>query len=198
MKQAFLLAALCAMALPAAAQMSPASPFYAGGSVGVTNLDVGCEEFRDALPSSGIDCAQRRLGYKVYGGYKVNAWLAIEGAYLSYGSTRISSNSGDAKIAVNAAVLDAAFRGDMGQGLKAVGRVGLGQMRASGSAQNNATGASFSDRGSEMAVHLGLALEWAIDKRLSGFLAYDHAKSLESDQVTVRGSLYSLGAQYAF
>ena len=198
MKQSLLMAAVCALALPAAAQVSPASPFYAGGSVGLTNLDVGCEEVRDALQDGSLSCSQRRLGYKLYGGYKVNAWMAIEGAYLSYGSTRLSSDTGDVRISVDAAVLDAAFRGDMGQGLKAVGRVGLGQMRGQGSARNGTTGASLSDRGSEMAVHLGLALEWAIDKQLSGFLAYDHAKSLESDEVTVRGSLFSLGAQYTF
>jgi opacity protein-like surface antigen len=70
--------ALTLMARPGSAQ--DFGPFV-GGSVGTTRYDI-CDQLFAAGASS---CDDQSTGFKVFGGYAFNRYLAVEGGYVDFG-----------------------------------------------------------------------------------------------------------------
>jgi OOP family OmpA-OmpF porin len=90
MPKAFLgLAALLAAAIPAPAPAAqpPIDPrgFYLGAGVGSSSAEDWCGPYFDTVVQT---CDNSTVGYKLYGGYRFNDFLAVEAAYLDLGELR--------------------------------------------------------------------------------------------------------------
>lgn len=173
---------------------------YVGGAIGSANLDVDCNEARELLNSTTTKCSKSRNGYKFHVGYKLNSWLAIEGAYLNYGSVRVqdsvSSTFVDVRTEVESFAANLAFRGELGANFSAVGRVGFGQARVSPRGTVRSNTYTINGSSNEDAIHYGLALEYAFNPRFVGFVSADFADI--KDDETGAARLLSAGVQFAF
>ena len=56
---------------------------FVGGSVGTTRYDI-CDQLVSAGATS---CDDQNTGFKIFGGYKFNRYLAVEGGYVDFGKT---------------------------------------------------------------------------------------------------------------
>lgn len=177
-----------------------AQNMYVGGAFGSGNGDLDCNEAREALNSTTTRCSKSRDGYKFHVGYKLNSWLAIEGAYLNYGSYRVrdsfSSTVIDVRTEVESFSANLAFRGGLGANFSAVGRIGFGQARFSPSGTVRSSSYTIAGSSNEDAIHYGVALEYAFHPRFVGFVSADFA-DIQDDEVG-KARLLSAGVQLAF
>ena len=173
---------------------------YVGAGLGSGDGKVDCDAFRQELNSTTTRCQKSNGGYKFHVGYKLNSWLAIEGAYLSYGSYRVRdslpSTTIDVRTEVESFAANLAFRGELMSNLTAVGRVGFGQARFTPTGTVRSSTYAIAGSSNEDAIHYGLALEYAFHPRFVGFLAADFAEIQDDDIGTAR--LLSAGVQFAF
>lgn len=75
--------AVMALALTMSARPGLAQDFgpFVGGSVGTTRYDI-CDQLFAAGASY---CDDQNTGFKIFGGYKFNRYLAVEGGYVDFG-----------------------------------------------------------------------------------------------------------------
>jgi OOP family OmpA-OmpF porin len=79
------LALACCMSMPALAQERGA---YFGGSLGQAEAKGTCSDLRLIVGSVGgtvASCDQKDSAFKLFGGYRFNRNLAVEGSYFDYG-----------------------------------------------------------------------------------------------------------------
>lgn len=74
------------------------SGWYLGGNLGQSRANIDDDRIIDSLATSGftttaLDDDERDLGYKVFGGYKLLTWLAIEGGYFNLGEFDFSATT---------------------------------------------------------------------------------------------------------
>jgi len=89
-RKLFVAAALAAtMALPAAAmaQSAPDTGWYAGGSIGQSEVKDGCSGLT-GVP--GISCDEKDTAWKIFGGYQLNRNFAAEFGYTDLGEISAS------------------------------------------------------------------------------------------------------------
>ena len=79
------LMAAAGLAAPAiaAAQMQPESGFYIGASIGQMEADGDCR--------AGFTCDFKDSAWKLFGGYKLNRYFAVEGTYGDWGDIAINT-----------------------------------------------------------------------------------------------------------
>ncbi|HEX5041918.1 MAG TPA: outer membrane beta-barrel protein [Candidatus Polarisedimenticolaceae bacterium] len=65
-----------------------AGEFYVGGALGQASTDVP-----GATSGSGLTVDDSSTGYKVFGGYDVAKYFAVEGAYVDGGSVKMNDSS---------------------------------------------------------------------------------------------------------
>ena len=68
---------------------------YIGGSLGQTELDVSSED-QTFISNNGGKIDETDTGFKVFGGYRVNNYVAIEGFYADFGEASIEVNGNKA------------------------------------------------------------------------------------------------------
>jgi len=173
--------------LGAAALALSASAFaadtYIGGALGPSSIDIDCN----------FSCEDGDMGVKIYGGI---------GMPIS-GKARDSVSGGGAgayhDIEVSALTFGAALRAKFTPALTGVGRLGVAYVdgKSTVGASVFSFGASRSESSSEMNLHFGLGLEYALNKqfKLTGaadFTSYDTG----NDSGDAR--LFSVGLQYGF
>jgi OOP family OmpA-OmpF porin len=74
------------------AQTDPATGFYAGGSIGRSDLTDGC-----SAPGAVVtNCDTRDTAWKAYGGYQINKWLGAEVGYVDFGNGTFGGTLGGA------------------------------------------------------------------------------------------------------
>lgn len=166
---------------------------YIGATLGSSHIDIDC----GGLPQ----CDNSDTGYKLYGGFALPGsslqGLSLEVAYIDFGSARAALSPVYSRtIDVSAVTFGAALRAKFTPSLTGVGRLGLAYVdaKASGAVGPFAAGSSSS---SDLKLHGGLGLEFAINKQLklvgaADFTSYDTGN--ESGSV----HLLSIGAQYGF
>lgn len=69
------------MALMAQAGLAQDFGPFVGGSVGTTRYDV-CDQL---FAAGATYCDDQDTGFKIFGGYKFNRYLAVEGGYVDFG-----------------------------------------------------------------------------------------------------------------
>ncbi len=105
---------LAAAALALAASTASAE-VYVGGAIGQSHYNLDC---------FGISCDRTPTGYKLFGGYKFNQFVAIEGTYADYGDLKISDGFGTRLSGTSFGIGAAGFY-DFHPQWTAIGRIGL-------------------------------------------------------------------------
>lgn len=81
------------VALPAAAQESPLTGFYAGGSLGRAEAKDACGGI-----GGGVSCDDKDTAWKIFGGYRFHPNIAAEVAYTDLGEITASGGGERASI----------------------------------------------------------------------------------------------------
>jgi hypothetical protein len=189
----FVLGAL-AMALAMAAQADT----YIGGAIGASKVDINCY----------ASCDDGDMGFKIYGGIGTPISglpsLALEVGYIDFGKAVDSFGVGGFAgsyhdIEVSAFTFDAALRAKFTPALSGVGRLGLAYVDGTSTVGGSilAFGGSASESASELKLHFGVGLEYAISKQLKLTGSADFT-SYETGHTSGDAHLFSLGLQYGF
>jgi OmpA-OmpF porin, OOP family len=208
--QALAIAALAALATPLA--LAQDTGWYAGGNVGRAATTIDDARITQGLAGEGlattsIDNHERHGAYKIFGGYQLSPYFALEGGYFNlghfgYSAHTIPTGTLDGDMKLGGFNLDLVGTLPLVGNLSALGRVGVTSIRASDNF--SATGAarvpyasnSPSQRSANLKVGAGLA--YAITPALSVRLEAERYRL--KDGVGNRGNadMVSVGLVYRF
>src|SRR5580704_3405315 len=87
-----------AMLLASGAAASDDSGWYAGGNLGQSRATIDEARIVDGLKASGFTTTSitdddRHLGYKFFGGYQFDRYLALEAGYFDLGQFNFAANT---------------------------------------------------------------------------------------------------------
>ena len=129
---------------------------------------------------------KRDVGWRVFAGYQVLPWLAVEGAYVDLGRSKWSSVVGppgtiDVRLRTSAWTLGLAARQEVVRGLAVYGRVSAAY--AETKASISATG--FADAGNAVSQRktvpaYAAGIEYAFTPRISGRLEFERLARVSS------------------
>ena len=151
-----LLASTLGFALMTAPAIAKDKGAYAGGSIGLTTIDI-CGQLTGATT-----CDDEDTGFKLFGGYKFNRNLAVEGGFVDFGE--ISASNGPATVTVSSDALFAAAVGILPVSSKfsVFGKLGFFMWDLTGTGTGIGT---ISDDGTDLLIGLGLGFD--ITERLT-------------------------------
>ncbi len=135
---------------------------YAGAGVGIGHQNLDC--------AGSTKCESNAIGYKVYGGYKLNQMLSAEVGYMDIGRAKLADDANNLEFAVKVLVLNAAARFELVPELNGVARLGV----ASVDAKVAGTASAASTR---TKPYIGLGLEYRIKKDLKAVAYLDMTKA---------------------
>lgn len=128
---------------------------YVGGTVGFSNFSVDCP--------GGTSCDTQDTAFKVYGGFTVAPHIAIEVAYIDFGSTTSRTNLASLNyytVDSSALIVNGAYRWDFSPKWAGVARLGLA------SVSTDISGLVGSDSDSSINLYAGFGIEYAVAKNL--------------------------------
>ncbi len=202
-------AALAFIASPFA--VAADSGWYVGGNVGLSEATIDDKRITRSLLDQGfatasMDDDESDIGYKLFGGYQFNRYVALEGGYFDLGKFSFTATTtgpdgtlnGD--IALNGVNADVVGFLPLGEKLAVTGRVGANYARAK--ASFSGTGAvtvldpSPSNR--DTGYKFGLGLQYDVTESLG--LRAEAERYRIDDTVGNKGDvdLYSAGLVYRF
>ena len=121
--------------------MADEPAWYLGANVGQGHSSIDAVRVGNGLLGSGayvnsIGVDERDLGYKIFGGYQFNRYIAVEGGYFDLGrfgfnATTVPSGSLSGEIKVRGINLDLVGTLPLGEKLSVFGRVGANYAEAS-------------------------------------------------------------------
>lgn len=135
---------------------------YVGGTVGFSNFSVDCP--------GGTNCDTQDTAFKVYGGFTVAPHVAIEVAYIDFGSTTSRTNFGSLNyytVDSSALVLNGAYRWDFSPKWAGIARLGLA------SVSSDLNGLAGNDSDSAINLYAGFGIEYSVAKNLKIIGAFD-------------------------
>ena len=176
------------IALLALAGTSSAQRAYVGATYGMTSLKISC--------AGTSDCDVHDSGPKAYAGLNLTPMVAIEVAYIDFGSASYTVGgtaraSGDAQAFAGSIALRHAFIPEF----SGVLRLGFASVKASGAIAT--AGGSAESSTSRIRPYYGLGLEYRFDKIWSAVGSADFTRG-EVGGVNARLEMYSIGAQASF
>jgi OOP family OmpA-OmpF porin len=165
---------------------------YFGLGGGVTSNDVDC--------SGTTSCDRTATGLKLFGGYKFNRTLGVEGGYYNFGKVTASvpvDFVGDVAVAVKpvAYVVNAALHGDVTPQVNVVGRLGVASthLRVDGSAQ----GISVTDSENSTQPFTGVGIGYRLNPTMTMGLDADFTRAkYQGDSISVQ--LYTASFAWSF
>lgn len=181
----------------AASLTAQAADTYVGGSLGPSSVDIDCY----------ASCDDGDMGFKIYGGIATPISglpsLSLEVGYIDFGKARDSARVGGVgtyhDIEVSALTFGGALRAKFTPALTGVGRLGVAYVDGKSTVGANvfSFGGARSESSSELNLHFGLGLEYALNKqfKLTGaadFTSYDTGSDSGDAQ------LFTIGLQYGF
>lgn len=161
--------------------------FYVGGSVGYSYLEG---DARDVIEDQDFGFDDDDFGYKIYGGWQILPFLAVEGGYVDFGEvedttpltrTRVSSDGWDAFVVGNL---------PLGP-IDLFGKVGVIAFESDIDFDGSNTSFKDDDSGTDPAYGIGAALELG-SFALRGEWEYFDVDGLDNL------SLFSVGLTYQF
>src|ERR1019366_407542 len=115
--------------------MADDSGWYVGGNVGRSRATIDDTRITSGLLGEGftttsIDDRNRNTGYKLFGGYQMNRYFALEGGYSDLGKFGFTANTLppgtlDGNIKIQGLNLDLVGTVPLGEKFSAFGRAGL-------------------------------------------------------------------------
>ena len=202
------LAALAAIASPFAA--ADDFGWYAGANVGQSRAKIDDERITSGLLDSGfatssINDDDRHTGYKIFGGYQLNKYFAVEGGYFDLGKFGFTANTVplgtlNGNIKLRGVNLDAVGILPVTEKFSALARIGVNYARSedtfSGTGQVTVIDPNPSKRDTNLKI--GLGLQYAFTEALGVRAELERYRI--NDAVGNRGDidLASIGLTYRF
>lgn len=150
MKNLMSVAAFAAMTLFASAASAQG---YVGGTVGFSNFSVDCPRFNS--------CDDQDTAFKIFGGFTLAPHMAIEAAYIDFGSTNATVGSVRTyNVDTSALIVNGAYRWDFSPKWAGVARLGLA------SVSSDLTSVLGSDSDSSINLYAGVGIEYTVAKNL--------------------------------
>lgn len=157
LRRGLLLASALGLALITTPAFAKDTGAYAGGSIGLTTVDI-CGELAAV---GATTCDDEDTGFKLFGGYKFNRNLTVEGGFVDFGE--ISASNATSSVTVSSDALFAAAVGilPVSSNFSVFGKLGffMWDLAATG------TAGTFSDDGTDFLIGLGLGFD--ITERLT-------------------------------
>lgn len=204
------LAAAVALATSSAAATAAEPGWYLGGNLGLSRAEIDEDRIRDGLQSEGFivnsfSDDDRDLGYKLFGGYQLNRYLALEAGYFDLGTfdfeaTTTPPGTFAGEIDITGLNFDLVGLLPISSRFSAFGRGGVTREKAKD--RFSSTGAVFvtDPRRNKTATNYkyGLGVEYALTETLG--LRAEAERYRIDDAVGNNGDvdLYSLGLVYRF
>lgn len=126
------IAALAAVAAPLAVAQD--TGWYAGGNIGATRATIDDARIQNRLLANGFATTsiaddERSAGFKLYGGYRLNRYFAVEGGYFrlgdfGYTATTVPAGTLTGNMKVQGLNLDLVGIVPLGERFEVFGRVG--------------------------------------------------------------------------
>lgn len=186
-------AALAALILSSTAGVARAeSPWYVGGALGASHLEVDCRGFSQ--------CDNNDTGVKLHLGHSLPLrglpGFALEGGYVDFGKAKASTSIVARTTKASAVLFNAAIRPELSGGLRGVLRGGVAVVDASDTVTAGPVGAN---NGTDNSAHLylGVGLDYSLSKQLSLTGALDYT-SYDTGNQSGSLRLLSVGLQYGF
>ena len=192
--------------------------FYLGASVGQTNISTDdlvsntVNELRAAGATSvSSDDSNRDVGWKIFGGYQFNPYLALEGGYVNFGKydPQITGLAGTTSFKIKGQVdSDAMFFDVVGhlpvnESFSVFGKVGLAftwtDASASGYVGNLFSASAKADE-NEVVPKLGVGVRYNITKQIGVRAEYEYYYNVGEEDTTGESSIRmgSVGMTYHF
>lgn len=183
--------------------------WYLGANLGRSSANIDDQRLRDNLASSGftttaLDDDEHDLGYKVFGGYRLLSWLALEGGYFDLGkfefnATTVPAGTLRGTLKTHGLNLDPVFILPLGERVSAFARAGItyGETR-SRFASTGAVTSPAAGNEHELGYKFGLGAQYDITPRLGLRL---EAERYQVDEGAARHGgldLFSAGLIYRF
>lgn len=158
------------------------SGWYIGGNLGRSYADIDKDEISSNLLTSGFattafDADEKDTGYKLFGGYQFNKYIAVEGGYFTLGEFDFSATTQplgtlEGKVELEGMNFDLVGMMPLSDRFSLIGRVGTqyteAQTRFASTGAINVTnsGAEQSDTNYKVGLGLQYALTRSLDVRL--------------------------------
>lgn len=184
---------------------TPAAHAQVEGSGGYFGLGAGqvmAQDYCDSAPGLVIsNCDDKDTGYRIFGGYKFNRNLAIEGAYADLGSYPASGtfqgNPFNVKSDVTGLTVQAVGMVPMGDFVTLLGRAGLIHWSIDSSGQVGGGFGRVSDDGVDLA--LGIGAQFNLTRNFGLRADFDLYPKLGNDDTGEEDlSMISVGAVFSF
>lgn len=210
-KTSGLLACMILAAMTSSLTLADDAGWYIGGNLGQTRSDIDENRIAASLMESGFsntlvkDASATNHGYKLFGGYQFNRYLAVEGGYFNLGkfgftSTTQPSGTFNGNIKLQGVNVDLVGFVPFTEHLSAFGRLGVNYAEA----KDNFSGTGFvhvlSPTAKERDANLkvGAGLQYAFNENLAMRLEAERYRV--GDAVGNKGDvdLLSVGLVYRF
>jgi hypothetical protein len=183
-----------------------AAQVYVEGALGSSATRMPCDDFTDLSDATGVtfSCQEQDIGAKLLVGYTLSPWLSVEAGYVDFGRGEVSPDE-DIHAYFRVRNRSAYVGGrlllpltDLSPQLSAVVRAGFGQVKTRVKSKVEEDVQAFVFRGEirQVQPQLGLALQWAVDPRLSLVAGGDVTWMASKARPGRPLSLLSFGANY--
>jgi OmpA-OmpF porin, OOP family len=179
------------------------SGWFGGLNVGPTRAKIDDDRIKSGLPGvTSINDHENSVGFKLFGGYKVNKHFAVEGGYFNLGkfgytaNTAAGSQTGSAKF--QGANLDAVGILPFAPKLSALGRVGLTYTWTRDKFGDELPPSDTRPKKNEANYKLGLGVQYDLTNSLG--LRGEVERYRINDAIGNKGSahMFSVGLVYTF
>ena len=179
MKKISLSLAAATLALAASAA---SAQVYVGGAIGQSHYNLDC---------GGGSCDRTPTGFKLFGGYKLNEFIGIEGTYADYGDAKHSEPGYSERLTGTSFGIGAAGFYDFHPQWTAVGRIGLASNRLKFRDSDG-----FSSRESKIKPYLGLGVGFRVTPKTTIEAGADFTRFPGLSSVS--GRMLHLGVRQSF
>lgn len=163
---------------------------YAGGGLGAAHHRVDC---------NGFDCDRSSFGFKLYGGYRLNQYFAVEGSYTDFGDMKFSNPSYynfKGRYGLTSFGLGAATFYDFHPKLTGVVRLGVASNRSTAKATYDLP-LTLTAHSTKVKPYYGLGLGFRVTPRTTIELGADFTR-YEIEDISHATRLVTLGLRQSF
>jgi OOP family OmpA-OmpF porin len=182
-----------ATALPAAAQDSVMSGFYAGGSLGRSEARDVCDD----LAGGGVSCDDKDTAWRLFGGYRITPNLAVELGYTDLGE--VSASGAGESASVEARALEATGLGmlPLSPAMSLYAKAGVYRGEVDGRFSSGLGGGSAEETNTDFTFGFGAQFDLARNVALRG--EWQRYRNMGGDEIGESDvDLLSVGVLFKF
>jgi OOP family OmpA-OmpF porin len=185
-KSPFALAVLGMALLAPASVLAQEAGFYLGGAFGQAKLKEWCKvEPGDVLTA----CADTDTGWKLFGGYRFNRYVAIEATYVNWGTVTGTVNGIDVSAEQTSMGVAAVGSLELGPRFSVFGKAGF--LMTEQEIRRVTATSSSSVEGDETEFHYGLGVRFRFTPNWAARGEWERTEKLKVEML-------SIGAEYRF